>query len=60
MTRNGRVARCALLSSPDRLEVHVTLDEEVLLVRSGATKYELLALAGHWKTRMADDGWTIG
>lgn len=58
MTRHGRVARCVLWSSADRWELRVTVDMEPLLLQRSAILPDLLKLAGHWKTRMADIGWT--
>lgn len=58
MTRHGRVARCVLWTSARQWELRVTVDTEPLLVRRGAILSDLLRLAAHWKSRMADIGWT--
>ena len=58
MTRHGRVATCVLWASPELWELRVTVDTEPLLVRRAPILPDLLRLAAHWKSRMADIGWT--
>jgi hypothetical protein len=58
VTRNGRAVRCALLPVPPGWEIRVTVEAEPLLFRKSMAVDELLDLAGVWRTRMEDSGWT--
>jgi hypothetical protein len=57
MTRNGWTARCALWSLPDRWELRVIVDADLLFSESSPHMHDLFTLAEEWKDRMARDGW---
>ena len=57
MRRNGRSARCALMSSPGTLELRVLVDGQCLLIEQCDEAAEAFTLAEAWKCRMRDKGW---
>ena len=57
MRRNGRSARCALMSWPGTLELRVLVDGQSLLSEPCDGAAEAFTLAEAWKRRMTDKGW---
>ena len=57
MRRNGRSARCALISWSGTLELCVLVDGQSLLSEPCDGAGEAFTLAEAWKRRMTDKGW---
>lgn len=57
MTRDGRTARCALLSLPQEWELRVLLDGAPLLTKRCLETRQAVDVAEDWKRRMAAKGW---
>lgn len=58
MRRHGRTARCALLSMALEWELRVIVDGQPLLARRCLDARRALDLAGEWKRRMEEKGWS--
>ena len=57
MTRDEWTARCALWSLPDRWELRVTVDADLLCSRRSARVHDLFILAEEWGAQMTRTGW---
>lgn len=58
MRRNGRTARCALLSRAHEWELRVLVDGEPLVSKRCLQAKHALDVAEEWKRRMAEKGWS--
>jgi hypothetical protein len=58
MRRNGRTARCALLSRAQEWELRVLVDGEPLLTKRCPEAKRALDVAEEWKRRMTGKGWS--
>ena len=58
-TRNGAVARCALLSLPSVWELRVLVDGTPLCAKRCLIAKDVFSLSEVWKGRLAGRGWTL-
>jgi hypothetical protein len=59
MTRDGAVARCALLSLPSEWELRVLVDGTPLCSERCMLPKDVFSLAEVWQGRLAGRGWTL-